>query len=164
MSANFLANEPWHVRCVSLILAFRDWFYKSIPGALISAVLQRRHMRVSNHRHFNHFSLNHPSIALLVLGEGNPPVTGRFPTQRASNGESVSVLWRHQGKPMIPGLRHYTREWATVTHKCNQVALIFPNPDETDNELGNDLESGHATIKNAMHRSSCLSCTVKSLI
>ena len=27
--------------------------------------------------------------------EKNPPVTGGFPSQRASNAENVSILWRH---------------------------------------------------------------------
>ena len=27
--------------------------------------------------------------------EGNSPVTGEFPTQRASNAENVSIWWRH---------------------------------------------------------------------
>ena len=35
--------------------------------------------------------------ALLTLCEGNSPVTGEFPTQRASNTENVSIWWRHHG-------------------------------------------------------------------
>ena len=30
------------------------------------------------------------------LCEGNSPVTGEFPTQRASNAKNVSIWWRHQ--------------------------------------------------------------------
>ena len=29
------------------------------------------------------------------LCEGNSPVNGDFPTQRASNAENVSIWWRH---------------------------------------------------------------------
>ena len=29
------------------------------------------------------------------LGEGNSPVTGEFPTQRANNAENASIWWRH---------------------------------------------------------------------
>ena len=29
------------------------------------------------------------------LGEENSPVTGKFPAQRASNAENVSIWWRH---------------------------------------------------------------------
>ena len=31
------------------------------------------------------------------LCEGNPPVTGGFPSQRARNAENVSIWWRHHG-------------------------------------------------------------------
>ena len=33
------------------------------------------------------------------LCEGNSPVTGEFPTQRASNVENVSIWWRHHDLP-----------------------------------------------------------------
>ena len=33
--------------------------------------------------------------ALLALCEGNSPVIGEFPTQRASNAEKASILWSH---------------------------------------------------------------------
>ena len=35
--------------------------------------------------------------ALLTLCEGNPPVTGGFRSQRASNAETVFIWWRHHG-------------------------------------------------------------------
>ena len=39
--------------------------------------------------------LKHQSSASLVLVRGNPPVTGGFPSQRASIAENVSIWWRH---------------------------------------------------------------------
>ena len=39
----------------------------------------------------------HQSSASLALCAGNSPVTGEFPTQRASNAENVSIWWRHHG-------------------------------------------------------------------
>ena len=33
------------------------------------------------------------------LCEGIPPVTSRFPSQRASNAENVSIWWRHHDSP-----------------------------------------------------------------
>ena len=33
--------------------------------------------------------------ALLALCEGNSPVTGEFPGQKASNAEKASIWWRH---------------------------------------------------------------------
>ena len=48
-------------------------------------------------RKLEHTSYNieekHQISALLDLCEGNPPVIGGFPSQRASNGESVFTLW-----------------------------------------------------------------------
>ena len=35
------------------------------------------------------------------LCEGNPPVTGGIPSQRASNKENISILWRHNGTVFI---------------------------------------------------------------
>ena len=35
------------------------------------------------------------SCLLLALSEENPPVTGGFPSQKASNVENVSLSWHH---------------------------------------------------------------------
>ena len=43
----------------------------------------------------------HQSSALLALCEGNPPVTGGFPSQRVSNAENVSFWWRHRGANLL---------------------------------------------------------------
>ena len=59
----------------------------------------------SNHRRLDCF-LNHlcrrrskktSKLRIAGLGEGNPPVTDGFPSQRASNAENVSIWWRHYG-------------------------------------------------------------------
>ena len=42
---------------------------------------------------FHHNNQNIASPELLALYEGNPPVTGGFPSQRASNTESISKSW-----------------------------------------------------------------------
>ena len=39
-------------------------------------------------------------LRVTGLCEGNPPVTGWFPSQRASNAENVSIWWRHHGPDM----------------------------------------------------------------
>ena len=36
-----------------------------------------------------------PKLRITGLCEGNSPVTGEFPEQKASNAENVSVWWRH---------------------------------------------------------------------
>ena len=69
-------------------------------------ILQWRHNGcdgISNHRGL-HCLLNcwvrrrsKKTLKLRVIGlcEGNSPVTGEFPAQRASNAENVSIWWRH---------------------------------------------------------------------
>ena len=39
-----------------------------------------------------------PMLRVTGLCEGNSPVTGEFPAQRASDAENVSIWWRHHGK------------------------------------------------------------------
>ena len=51
--------------------------------------------------------MEHHSPCLTGLCEGNSPVTGEFPSQRASNAENVSDSWRLHGNftrwPLIFG-------------------------------------------------------------
>ena len=61
------------------------------------------HDGVSNHqphecllnRLFRHRSKKTSKLRVIGLCEGNSPVTGEFPAQRASNVENVSIWWRH---------------------------------------------------------------------
>ena len=39
-------------------------------------------------------------LCVTGLCEGNPPVTGECPSQRASNAENVSIWWRHHAAKM----------------------------------------------------------------
>ena len=72
----------------------------------ISSSLQWRHNGrhgVANHQQldglFNYLlwstSKKHRSSGLLALCEGNSPVTGDFPAQKASDAEKGSIWWRH---------------------------------------------------------------------
>ena len=40
-------------------------------------------------------------LRVTDLCEGNSPVTGEFPAQRASNADNVSIWWRHHDKQSI---------------------------------------------------------------
>ena len=42
-----------------------------------------------------HRSKKISKLCVTDLCEGNPPVTGGFPSQRASNAENISIWWRH---------------------------------------------------------------------
>ena len=45
-------------------------------------------------RLFRRRSKETPKLHVNGLCEGNPPATGEFPAQRASNAENVSIWWR----------------------------------------------------------------------
>ena len=48
-------------------------------------------------RLFRHTWKKPSKLRVTGLCEGNSPVTGEFPTQRASNAENASICWRHHG-------------------------------------------------------------------
>ena len=71
-------------------------------GRYISPILCRHNGRdgVSNHdyllsRSFRRRSKKTSKLRVTGLCDGNSPVTGEFPSQRASNAENVSIWWRH---------------------------------------------------------------------
>ena len=61
---------------------------------------------ISNHQRLNCTlkclfrwrSKNTSKLCVTGLCEGNPPVTGAFPSQKANNTENFSIWWRHHGK------------------------------------------------------------------
>ena len=61
-------------------------------------------------------------LRVTGLCEGNPPVTGRFPLQRASNVENTSVWWRHYETLL------FSPEWAMygVSLLIWNVACVRP--------------------------------------
>ena len=78
----------------------------ALSHRIVYVALQWRHNEhdvVSNHRRldcllhclFRRRSQKTSKLRVTGLSEGNPPVTGRFPSQRASNEENVSIWWRH---------------------------------------------------------------------
>ena len=77
--------------------------------------LNERHC-VSNHRRlgcllnrlFRRTSKKTSKLCVAGLCEGNPPVTGGFPSQRASNAENVSIWWCHHKKNVANTRDEYT--------------------------------------------------------
>ena len=93
--------------------------------------LQWRHNErdgVSNHRPeecllkrlFMCRSKKTSKLRVIGLCEGNSPVTGEFPTQRASNAENVSIWWRHH--VYIPREVRYV---AYGTHLMQTVCVLL---------------------------------------
>ena len=58
-------------------------------------VLNRRRFNCLLNRLFRPKSKKASKLRVTGLCEGNSPVTGEFPAQRASNAEFVSIWWRH---------------------------------------------------------------------
>ena len=83
------------------------------PGLVTIITWQWRHNErdgVSNHqshdcllnRLFRRRTKKASKLRVTGLCEGNSPVTGEFPPQRASNAENVSIWWRHH-ESQVPG-------------------------------------------------------------
>ena len=87
---------PWKVENVEAIL----WLCTTLQWR------RNGHDCVSNHqphdcllnRLFGRISKKTPKLRITGLCEGNSPVTGEFPSQRASYAKSVSIWWRHHDK------------------------------------------------------------------
>ena len=78
----------------------------------VTPTLQWRHNQlddVSNHRRLDcllnglsrRLSKKISKLRVTSLCEGNPPVPGGFPSQRASNAENVSRWWRHHAAARV---------------------------------------------------------------
>ena len=81
---------------------------------LLNSLFRRRSKKTSKFRVAGHWA-------------GNSPVTGEFPTQRASNAENVSIWWRHHVSRWKQGPIHpnvYSCSHFCVSNKksCPQVA------------------------------------------
>ena len=92
----------------------------------ILAILQWRHNErdgVSYHRRlhclfncwFRRRSKKTSKVCVTGFCEGNSPVTGEFPAQKASNAENVSIWWRHHENHGFWGFFHHQSIW----NACN---------------------------------------------
>ena len=88
------------------------------PDCLLQRLFRRRSKKTSKHR-------------VTGLCEGNSPVTGEFPAQRASNAENVSIWWRlhvqtrkmHLSKLRFPALRVVIT--INVYHKITFLKVVI---------------------------------------
>ena len=94
---------------------------------------------VSNHRRLNCLlnrlfgrrSRKTSKLRDTGLNEGNSPVTGEFPTQRASNAENVSMWWYHHAELIRPQKETLfigkSIMWANHNIHPSQVTLLHIN-------------------------------------
>ena len=83
------------------------WHFMTLMWHCCNALRWRHNERdgVSNHqphycilnRLFRRRSKKTSKLRVTGLCEGNSPVTGEFPAQRASNAENAFIWWRHHG-------------------------------------------------------------------
>ena len=62
-------------------------------------------------------------LRVTDLWEGNPPLTGGFPTQRASNAENASIWWRYQWRDILTCnrlLMLYLQGYASSVPRCQK--------------------------------------------
>ena len=82
-------------------------------------------------------------LRVTGLCEGNSPVTGEFPAQRASNAENVSIWWRHhimyiyfrspQHNPVWQGLKWRPAWQLSARRGNNSDARLDCNCEQTHN-------------------------------
>ena len=105
---------------------------------LIVKSLQWRHNErdgVSNYqphdwlfnRLFRRISKKTSKLRVTGLCVGNSPVTGEFPTQRASNAENVPIWWRHHVicVPLVPKLSNLQQKNSTDQYSHGARWLYF---------------------------------------
>ena len=107
-------------------------------------IIQTRKITPLQWRHNEHDSIsNHQRLGCLLsrlfrskitsklrvigLCEGNSPVTGEIPTQRASNAENVSIWWRHHALSLVSKLLcNLCNIWNPVTViTVNKLLLLI---------------------------------------
>ena len=121
---------------------------------------------VSNHRCldflfnrlFRRRSKKKSKLRVTGLCEGNSPMTGQFPTQRASDAENVSIWWRHHSIAAFALFSSCPSKtckgtssdkmpyFGTPTTAANGVVFIHPSVAFTDSsaeytEIGDIMES-----------------------
>ena len=63
-------------------------------------------------------------LCVTDLCKGNSPVTGKFPAQRASSAENVSIRWRHHGGPRASYLQSCRRLYSASRQLCSWSRLM----------------------------------------
>ena len=84
----FLFNTYVHVLCLH--------YWDVIVGAMVSQITSLT--TVYSTVYSGADQRKKSKLRVTGLCEGNSPVTGEFPAQRASNAEHVSIWWRHHGQ------------------------------------------------------------------
>ena len=82
----------WSIPCMAGAFEALHWLHNERDG-----VSDHQPHDCLLNRLFRHRSKKTSKLHETGLCEGNSPVTGEFPAQRASNAENVAIWWRHHG-------------------------------------------------------------------
>ena len=110
------------------------WWHRSLQWCHsgCDAISDHQHQDCLLNRLFRHRSEKTSKLHITGLSEGNSPVTGEFPAQRASNMENVSIWWWHHVLVNIgsgngfclPAPSHYLNQcW--LIHKWGPVGFMW---------------------------------------
>ena len=100
------------------------WGHMSITASQITS-----HSTVCSTAHSSWQQRKHQSSALLAVCKGNPPVSRRFPSQRASNVKSISISCPHHASGLtsagkVEPLHWANSEYNTSKDLCSLVILF----------------------------------------
>ena len=88
------------------------------------------HDRVLN-RLFRRRSKKTSKLRVTGLCEGNSPMTGEFPAQRARNAENVSIRWRHRDRSNS----RLMRQSPNLTLNCAKMGKVMWAPGDYFSEI-----------------------------
>ena len=108
------------VKCTVRVCRTLLWLHYSDVIIKSDGISNHRCLACLLKRLFRRRSKKTSKLRVTGLCEGNPPVTGEFLSQRASDAENVSIWWRHH-EPWIDFTRHPSglplRYWAAMRLK-----------------------------------------------
>ena len=120
VTGEFLSQRPvtWSFDVFFLFAWTNGWVNNRDAGDL------RRRLYCLLNYLFRRRSYKTSKLHFTGLCEGNSPVTGEFPTQRASNAENVSIWWRHHADWV---LRQHSQQWlpGNIPHCLGTVCYWF---------------------------------------
>ena len=112
-------------------------------GCLLNRLFGRRSKKTSKPR-------------VTGLCEGNSPVTGEFPAQRASNAENVSIWWRHHEIGSSDVFVHVVVTVAVVVIICvlppERIVIKFNTKSTPYNTEQNPLKTWSEDIKKMLQK------------
>ena len=125
----------------------RNWFTLQWCHDECDGVSNRRRLRRLDcllNRLFRRKSKKTSKLRVTSLCEGNLPVTGEFPTQRASNAENASIWWRHLLFLMFSTTPSNYLNKGKITFLSLETGLRSPSLQESSNgsDAGKPCSSG----------------------